>query len=80
MPVVPLTPVAVGVAASWLYEARVQLLTPETLRDPNSAGAAVVLAPGISAYPFRPGDLDDLANLTPIRAPGAGVIVVRLGR
>ena len=60
------------------YETRVQLLTPETLRDPNSDGAAVMLAPGLSAYPFRPGELDHLATLSPIREPAAGVVVVRL--
>jgi hypothetical protein len=61
------------------YDARVQLLTPETLRDPRNAGAAVMLAPGISAYPFHPGDLDDLAKLAPVRTAASGLIVVRLG-
>lgn len=34
------------------YDARFHLLTPATLADPASAGAAVLLAPALGAFPF----------------------------
>jgi len=43
------------------YDSRVVLLTAETLHDPKYAGAAVLLAPDMDAYPFSKGELDGLA-------------------
>ena len=58
------------------YDARVQLLTPDSLSDPRSAGAAVLLS-SISVAPFRSADLDDLRRLQPIRVMPAGLLAVR---
>ena len=35
------------------YDSRVQLLTPDSLNDPANAEAAVLVARGVSAYPFE---------------------------
>jgi len=43
------------------YDSRVVLLTAETLHDPKYAGAALLLAPDMDAYPFSKGELDGLA-------------------
>jgi Predicted membrane protein (DUF2079) len=59
------------------YDTRTVLLTPETLRDPQYAGAAVVIAPRVSAYPFRPGELDPLLRLPALPESARGVVVVR---
>lgn len=59
------------------YDARIRLLTPETLRSPRYVGAAVLIAPTISAYPFRVADLDGLRRLPPIRAMPNGLLAVR---
>ncbi len=62
------------------YESRIQLLTPDTLANPRNAGAAVLLAPAVSAWPFRKEELDSLAHLAPIRAMPRGLIAVRVPR
>ena len=59
------------------YDERIQLLTPETLRNPHYAGAAVLMAPMMGAYPFGPHDLDSLRQLAPIRAMPGGLLAVR---
>jgi len=59
------------------YDERVQLLTPETLRNPRYAGAVVLIAQGIGAYPFQTGDLDGLHQLPSIRAMPGGLLAVR---
>lgn len=59
------------------YDARIQLLTPETLRNPRYAGAAVLIAPAIGAYPFRVDDMDGLGRLPPILAMRSGLLAVR---
>jgi hypothetical protein len=38
----------------------------------------VLLAPGVSAYPFRPSDLDDLEKLAPTSPMPEGIVAVRL--
>jgi hypothetical protein len=60
------------------YDRRFRLLTPETLRDPRSAGAAVLLARRIDAYPFRMADLGALLEHEPIVALPDGLVAVRL--
>lgn len=60
------------------YDRRVRLLTPETLKEAKDAGAVVLLAPGVSAYPFRPSDLDDLEKLAPTSPMPEGIVAVRL--
>jgi hypothetical protein len=57
------------------YEARVRLLTPETLHD--AAGAVALLAPALSAYPLAPGDLQRLTT-GEAREVGEGLMAVRL--
>lgn len=59
------------------YDERVQLLTPEALQNPSYAGAVVLLAQGIGAYPFQTGDLDSLHQLPSIRAMPGGLLAVR---
>ena len=59
------------------YDPRVQLLTPETLRDTRYAKAALVLAPGVNAYPFTTDELKPLAMLRPVLPTIDGVLVVR---
>lgn len=55
------------------YDGRVQLLTPQTLSAPAYAGSAILLAPGVSGYPF---DRDHIAALA--RLPSAGNVPGRL--
>ena len=60
------------------YEGRVKLLTPRSLRNPQNTGAAALLAPRISSYPFRRRALSCLMEL-PIIAPmpdGLGAVRV----
>jgi hypothetical protein len=59
------------------YDARVELLTPETLNDPRRAGAAILLAHGISAYPFTQADLDGLLRQPQIRSMPSHLVAVR---
>ena len=59
------------------YDARIQLLTPETLSSARYAGAAVLIAPAIGAYPFRTDDLDRLRRLPPIRPMPGGLVAIR---
>jgi hypothetical protein len=60
------------------YDGRIQLLTPETLNDPRHAGAAVLLAADVPAYPFRKFDLAGLLYRSPIHPMPAGMTAVRL--
>jgi uncharacterized membrane protein len=59
------------------YESRVQLLTKDTLRDPQYAGAAILLAPRVSGYPLTPDELAALSRLPVITSTPDGVLVVR---
>jgi uncharacterized membrane protein len=67
-----------GVYVSAGYEERVRLLTPETLNDSGNAGAAVLLAPALSAYPFALHDLDELARRPSIRPMPRGILTIRI--
>jgi uncharacterized membrane protein len=58
------------------YDSRIQLLTKESLADPRYAGAAIVLAPAMSAYPMD-AELDSLAQRPAILATAEGLVVVR---
>jgi hypothetical protein len=60
------------------YESRVQLLTPEAVTDPRNAGAAVLLAPSVSAWPVPTEQLVSLERLSPIGAMPRGLIAVRV--
>ncbi len=60
------------------YDARIQLLTRETLNDPRHLGAAVLVAPSINAYPFNAGELASLGTLQSIRSMAGGIVVSRL--
>jgi uncharacterized membrane protein len=60
------------------YESRVQLLTPDVLADPANAGAAVLLAPTISAWPLERDALDLLASLPSAQHTPDGLVVVRI--
>lgn len=62
------------------YDQRHRLLTPETLDDPHHEGAAVLLAPGVSAYPFRRSHLTPLMDLPRIRRMPGGLTAVRLSK
>lgn len=60
------------------YDERIQLLTPETLNDPAHMGAAVLIAPGVDAYPFNAGELASLGTLQPFRSMASGIVISRL--
>ncbi|HET9359743.1 MAG TPA: DUF2079 domain-containing protein [Vicinamibacterales bacterium] len=60
------------------YDERIQLLTPDAVTDAGNAGAVVVLAPAIGAYPFSRADIDALAALPALRPPADGLLAVRL--
>jgi hypothetical protein len=60
------------------YDERFQLLTPETLGDPRNAGAVLLLARRIGAYPFFGKEMDRLSRLPPVGAVSGGLIAVRL--
>jgi uncharacterized membrane protein len=60
------------------YEQRIKLLTPAALSDPKNAGAIAVLAPAISAYPFRPQDLAAILKLPSAEPAPAGLVIVRI--
>jgi uncharacterized membrane protein len=62
------------------YESRVKLLSPETLRDPALAGAAVLLAASVDAYPFDTNALEALRQQPPIGRMPAGLVAVRRPR
>jgi hypothetical protein len=59
------------------YESRVQLLTKDTLRDPQYAGAAILLAPRVSGYPLTPDELAALSRFPVVTSTPDGVLVVR---
>jgi len=60
------------------YEARIKLLTPEALRDVRTAGAAVLIAPLISAYPLSADDLARLLQRPSIAPMPDGLLAVRV--
>jgi uncharacterized membrane protein len=60
------------------YEARIKLLTPEALHDVRAAGAAVLLAPSISAYPLSVDDLARLLQRPSIAPMPDGLLAVRV--
>jgi len=62
------------------YESRVRLLSSSTLHDPLLAGAAVLLAPTVDAYPFDTAALESLRRQPPVRPMPPGLIAVRLPR
>jgi hypothetical protein len=59
------------------YDQRVQLLTNESLRDPRYAGAALLLAPGLSAYPLSTADLEALSRREAAARTEDGLLIVR---
>ena len=60
------------------YDERVRLLTPLTLKDPANAGALVLLAPALSAYPFTAAELDKIARSPTRHALPSGIVTVQL--
>jgi uncharacterized membrane protein len=60
------------------YEHRIQLLTPGALADLRYRGAAVLLAPEISAWPFDADDLEPLLGQPRLGSLPGGLIAVRL--
>jgi hypothetical protein len=60
------------------YDERHLLLTPETLRDPRNRGAAMLLAPTVSAYPFSREELAALLPLEPAGAMPPSLVAVRV--
>ena len=61
------------------YDSRVQLLTMAAVADPKNAGAAMLLAPSISAWPLSHDELDALTRVSPLPIAD-GLMVVRLPR
>jgi hypothetical protein len=60
------------------YDARIQLLTPSTLHDSTSTGAAVLVAPAVGAFPFSVDDILKISQLPAIRSLPAGLVAVRI--
>jgi hypothetical protein len=60
------------------YDARIELLTPGSLQNPENAGAIALMAPKMSAYPFGPHDLDALQRSPQAIEMPDGLITVRL--
>jgi uncharacterized membrane protein len=56
------------------YDARVRLLTPQTLQDSRDRGAVLLVAPGVNGYPFSAQEVARLAARPGI-APMPGPIV-----
>ena len=61
------------------YSEHLLLLTPQTLADPRNAGAVVLLAPSVGAYPYRTDELSPLLQLPSDRAMPPGLVAVRSG-
>jgi hypothetical protein len=59
------------------YDSRVQLLTKESLADARYAGAAIVLAPAMSAYPMDAPELNALVQRPVILSTATGLVVIR---
>jgi hypothetical protein len=60
------------------YDRRFRLLTRETLEDRHSAGAAVLLAPDVNAYPFESWEFEQLTYLPAADSMPDGLLAVRL--
>ena len=59
------------------YDERIQLLTSESIRDPRYAGAALLLAPGLSTYPLPPAEFEALSQWEVVARSDQGLLVVR---
>jgi uncharacterized membrane protein len=60
------------------YDDRVQLLTTETLTDPRNAGAVLLLARRIGAYPFFGSEMDRISRFPSAGAVPGGLLAVRV--
>ena len=60
------------------YDERFQLLTPETLADPRNAGAVLLLARRIGAYPFFGTEMDRISRFPSAGALPGGLLAVRV--
>ena len=60
------------------YSSRIQLLTPQTARDPAFVGGVALLAPSVSAYPLDADERAKLARLPSVGTMPPGLIAVRL--
>jgi hypothetical protein len=59
------------------YDDRVQLLTNESIRDPRYTRAALLLAPGLSAYPLSTAEFEALLQREVMAKTDDGLLVVR---
>ena len=60
------------------YDERFQLLTRETLADPQNAGAVLLLARRIGAYPFFGAEMDRISRFPSAGAVPGGLLAVRV--
>jgi hypothetical protein len=60
------------------YDERFQLLTPETLADPRNAGAVLLLAHRIGAYPFFGTEMDRIRRFPSAGTLPGGLLAVRV--
>jgi len=60
------------------YDERFQLLTPETLADPRNAGAVLLLARRIGAYPFFGTEVDRISRFPSAGELPGGLLAVRV--
>jgi uncharacterized membrane protein len=61
------------------YDSRLQLLTPDAIGNPANAGAAVLLAPALGAFPFVSDELATTRGLAPFGQLPGGLVLARLG-
>jgi uncharacterized membrane protein len=60
------------------YSARYRLLTRESLESRDGAGAAILLAPAVNAYPFERQEIEQLADMPRAAPMPRGLIAVQL--
>lgn len=60
------------------YSGQAVLLTPETVRDPRNAGAIVLIAPRLGAYPYRRMELRALSALPRQVEMPEGILAFRI--
>jgi len=60
------------------YDERFQLLTPETLADPRNAGAVLLLARRVGAYPFFAKEMDRISAFPSAGVLPGGLLAVRI--
>ena len=59
------------------YDERIELLTPHTFEAARDRNPAILLAPGVGAFPLRQEDVETMMQLRPIETMPGGLVAVR---